>query len=78
MKHVWRSVLVSCALLLVLLACSGCTGVSPDKANVTNPVATLGASNGFVLLRYPNGDFYVVRLEYHDAYKVDGLPRSGH
>ncbi len=74
MNRVWRFVFVCNVLLFVVLVCSGCTATSPEKTNVASAVTSLGGSSGLVLLSYPNGDLYVVRLENHEAYKVRGLP----
>lgn len=66
-----------CGFLLVLsLVFQGCQSIQSGGESVSAPVTSLGGSNGFVLLRYPSGELYVVNLENKNAYKVAGLPRS--
>ena len=68
---------IVCGVLLVLsLVFQGCQGGQSADTGVSAPVTSLGGSNGCLLLRYPNGEFYVVHLENNNASKVVGLPHS--
>ena len=55
---------VMCGFLLVLsLVFQGCQSIQSGGESVSAPLTSLGGSNGLLLLRYPNGDLYVVHLE---------------
>jgi len=75
MKRMVKSVIV-CGLLLVLsLVFQGCQSIHSEGMKTCGSVTPLGGSNGYILLLYPNGAFYVVDLAQNNAHEIGALPR---
>jgi hypothetical protein len=74
MRIDWRVVVLVVVVVGVLGWMAGCVNVEgPAEKESEARAEALGGSNGYVLLRYPDGTLYVVDLETSNASKVAGL-----
>ena len=75
MRRMLKSV-IACGLLLALsLIFQGCQSIHSEGTNLSGSVRSLGGSNGYLLLQYPNGAFYVVDFAQNTAHEIGALPR---
>lgn len=74
MKPILRLAVVCGIALSVLGVGAGCTVTSCEHTEPSDGVTALGGNNLYVLVRYPDGNLYVIDMQQRSANKVHGLP----
>jgi hypothetical protein len=72
-----KTILFCFTILCLTLFCFGCNGTTSVVKDVSKQFETVAISDGFVLLKYPNGQLYVIDLHTQEANQVRGLSQAG-
>ena len=74
MRINWKTIVRCLVVLAAMTRLPGCVNVQ-DQGVGRPALQPLGVSNGYVLLHYPDGKFYIVKLDSGDVREVSGLPK---